>query len=102
MAKAGDPVRLSVHRNTVEARRKRTLARDLTGRVEKLVRDNDIRAYAVVGIAADGSAHALWDTGAILPMWAFPATVEAALRIDMMSSGVDEDWRPALPLRGSE
>lgn len=102
MAKATGPVRLSVHKNTVEARRKRALSKELTGRVEKLVRDTDLRAYAVVGIAADGSAHALWDTGAILPMWAFPSTVASALQIDMQNSGIEDDWRPTLPLGGSK
>lgn len=94
-------VSLAAHRNTVEGRRKRQLAAELTKRTAKLVRDNDIRAYAVVGIAADGRAHALWDTGAILPMWAFADTVANALRRDIESRGVAEDWRPALTPGGS-
>lgn len=67
---AGGRVQLSVHRNKLESRRKRALAKELQRDTEKLVRENDIRAYAVVGIGADGKAYALWDTGAILPMWA--------------------------------
>jgi hypothetical protein len=98
---ATKPTQLAVHRNTVESRRKRALAKQLTERTAKLVRDADIRAYAVVGIAADGSVHALWDTGAIMPMWAFPDTIGNALRRDMENTDVDEDWRPALPLGGS-
>lgn len=92
---------LSAHKNTVEARRKRTLAKELRSGVERMVRTADIRAYAVVGIAADGSAHAIWDTGAILPMWGFPDTIAAVVRIDMENSDAKEDWRPALTPTGS-
>lgn len=95
------PVSLTVHKNTVESRRKRTLARDLQTGVENLVRERDIRAYAIVGIAADGRAYALWDTGAIMPKWAFPATISAVLQRDMESHDVEEDWRPALNPKGS-
>jgi hypothetical protein len=97
MAKAVD---LAVHRNTIEARRKRELARDVAGRTLKLARDNDIRAWAFVGLDAKGKAHALWDTGAILPLWAFADTIGNALRRDIEESGVAEDWRPALTLKG--
>lgn len=92
---------LSAHRNTIERRRKRELARSAVVAVERTIREQDIRAYAFVGISSDGRAFASWDTGAILPQWAFPATVEAALRRDMEESGVEEDWRPALPVKGS-
>lgn len=93
-------VSLTAHRNTVEARRKRVLAKDMRCRVESLVRERDIRAYAVVGIAADGSAHALWDTGAILPLWAFADTVSHVLREDIRNSEIADDWRPTLTLKG--
>lgn len=95
------PVSLNVHRNSVEARRKRVLAKELKGRVEAMVRTHDIRAYAVVAIAADGQAHALWDTGAILPMWAFPNTVAYVLQEDIRNSDVEDDWRPTLTAKGS-
>lgn len=99
MAKA---VSLTAHRNKVEARRKRELARDIAERTTKLVRDKDIRAFAFVAIDAAGRMHALWDTGAIMPMWAFPDTIGNALRRNMEDSGVREDWRPALTLKGGE
>lgn len=93
------PVSLSVHRNKVESRRKRDRAKDLKRGVEAMVRENDIRAYAVVGIASDGKAYSLWDTGGALPMWAFAGTVEQVLRADIESSGVPDDWRPTLAER---
>jgi hypothetical protein len=93
---AKSPVKLSVHRNTVEARRKRVLAKDLARHVEAIVRENDIRAYAVVGIGSDGQAYAVWDTGAVMPMWAFPATIAHVLEVDMRSSDAEDDWRPKL------
>lgn len=92
--------KLSVHRNKVESRRKRELAKELQSRTEAMVRENDIRAYAVVGIASNGKAYAIWDTGAILPMWAFADTFATTLRRDIEDSGVEEDWQPNLTLKG--
>ena len=92
--------KLSVHRNKVEARRKRELAKDLQNRTEALVRENDIRAFAIVGIGADGKGYAFWNTGAILPMWAFADTIATILRRDIENSGVEEDWKPSLTLKG--
>ena len=94
-------VSLSAHRNTVEHRRKRTLSRELRRGVEKMVRDEDIRAYAIVGIAANGSAFALWDTGAILPLCAFADTVSHLLRDSIRDAGIVDDWRPSLTAKGS-
>jgi len=93
-------VSLSVHRNTVENRRKRDLAKSLRNGVEAMVKDRDIRAYAVVGIASDGQAYAMWDTGSVLPMWAFADTVSNVLRTDINASGLEDDWRPSLTTRG--
>lgn len=94
--------RLSVHKNSVEARRKRVLAKEVAAGAERMVREADIRAYAIVGIGADGRGYARWDTGAILPMWAFADVVAAILRQDLAASDVAEDWRPNLTLRGSD
>jgi RNase P protein component len=91
---AAKPVSLTVHRNTVERHRKRTLARELTRRTAAMVRCADLRAYAVVGIAAE-------DTGAVLPMWAFADTVATVLRKDIDNSEVADDWRPALTVKGT-
>lgn len=93
------PVSLSAHRNKVEARRKRELANDLTRQVRDLVKERDIRAYAVVAVGSDGGFYALWDTGAIMPMRAFPNAVSQALSDDIHNSGVDDDWRPTLTIK---
>lgn len=93
---------LSVHRNKVEARRKRELGKNLGQRVNALVKERDLRAYAVVGIASDGTAYALWDTGAILPQWAFADTIATILRKDIAECDVVDDWRPNLTLKGSK
>jgi len=105
MAKARKAVvNLSVHRNTVEKRQRDTRVRELVRGAEKMARDTDLRAYAVVGIGADGSAHAMWDTGSVVPMWAFADTITHILRRSVESSmgEVAETWRPPLkePLDG--
>lgn len=97
-------VSLSVHRNKVESRRKRVLASELTKGVGALVKEQDIRAYAVVGISSKGEAFALWDTGAILPRWAFADTIAGVLRKDIAANADDQpdDWRPSLTLKGGD
>lgn len=94
------PVSLSCHRNKVESHRKRVMANDLTRQVGKLVRDHDVRAYAVVAVASDGGFYALWDTGGVMPMRAFPVAVGQALSDDIHNSGVADDWRPPLVRTG--
>ncbi len=86
-------VTLSVHKNTIQGRRKREQAKEASARVLSLMRQEDIRAYAFVGIAADGKAYALWDTGGVLPMIAFPDVVRGMLNESIAESGVEEDWR---------
>lgn len=92
---------LSVHRNSVERRRKAELSKALRTQVERLVRNEDIRAYAVVGINSEGKAFALWNTGAILPQWAFADTIATVLKEDILDCGIVDDWRPNLTLKGS-
>lgn len=102
MARTTKPVQLAVHKNTVEGRRKRALATELRSKAERLTRERDIRAFAIVGIAADGQAYAFWDTGAVLPLWAFADTVANVLRTDIQNAGIEDDWRPALTLKGGK
>lgn len=63
------------------------------------MRQEDIRAYAFVGIAADGSTFALWDTGSVVPMRVFPAVVREVLSDDIHNSGIEDDWRAPLKAR---
>lgn len=90
-------VDLTVHRNTVERRAAKRVRDDMV-RSAKTIGSKDIVAYAIVGIDAQGSLHSLWDTGACIPMWAFPATIAEGLSRDM-DGGPEEDWRPSLQER---
>lgn len=92
----GRLINLAVHKNKIENRNKRTRSKEASGRVEKIVREADIRAYAFVGIGADGKGYAAWDTGAIMPMWSFAPTINAILETDMVDSLDTEDWVPPL------
>lgn len=84
------PVSLTVHKNKIESKRKRDLASEVD--FGKLVRDNDIRAYAFVGFDSKGRSFVCWDTGKIMPMWGFPGAVEWAIKIDIERSDIEEDW----------
>lgn len=92
------PVNLAMHRNTVAGRAKRATAKEFGARVEAMIRENDIRCLAFVGIAEDGRAFADWDTGGILPLYGFPETMGAILRTSVETSGAVEDYKA--PIRG--
>ncbi len=94
------PVKLSVHKNTVAGRAKRDLARHWGRNVEGMIRENDIRCMAFIGIGEDGRAFAMWDTGGVVPLYGFPETIGAVLRIDVECSASHDDYR--LPLRGGK
>lgn len=89
-------VNLTVHKNTVERRRKRELAKEVQTRVEKVTREADIRAYAFVGIGSDGKAYAVWDTGQVMPMWCFGSAMASILQRDMEEHLDTEDWKPPI------
>lgn len=95
-AKPKSPISLSVHRNTIAGRKKRELAREASTQVLRLMRQEDIRAYAFVGIGADGKAFTLWDTGSVMPLRVFPAVVREVLSDDIANSAVKDDWRAPL------
>ncbi len=90
------PVNLTVHKNTIEKRRKRGLAKDVGSSVEALIRETDLRAYAFVGIAANGKGYALWNTGAIMPKWCFGSAMGSILERDMERTNAGEDWKPPI------
>lgn len=92
-------ISLTSHKNTIERKRKREVAKEIDG-MAKFAKDRDVRAYAFVMIDGDGGAHCLWDTGSIIPMWGFASTIYAALTRDIEESGLDETWRPPLPIKG--
>lgn len=91
---------LHLHKNTVESRRKRELAAAVKADVEATIRTHDIRAYAFVGIAADGKAYSTWNTGEILPLWAFADTIATVLKEDIKTAGIEDGWKPNLTLKG--
>jgi hypothetical protein len=95
-----NPVSLGMHRNTVANRAKRAMAKDFGILVEAMIRENDIRCAAFIGISSDGSAFAQWDTGGIVPLYGFPETMGAILRASVESSGAQEDYKA--PIRGGK
>ena len=91
------PVNLSAHKSQIERTRRRTVRHEMQGAAGQMASQNNIVAYAIVGLSDDGRAFAAWDTGGAVPMWAMPQTVAEILRADMDQSGVDDDFaRPVL------
>jgi hypothetical protein len=92
------PINLGLHRNTVAGRTKRALAKEFGNRVEAMIRENDIRCAAFIGIAEDGRAFTHWDTGGLIPLYGFPETMGAILRTSVETSGSEEDYKA--PIQG--
>ena len=92
------PVNIALHRNKVEGRSKRALAGEFGARVKAMIQENDIRCAAFIGIASDGRAFTHWDTGGIVPLYGFPETMGAILRVSVETSGAEEDYKA--PIRG--
>lgn len=84
----------SSHKNTLYKRKRKEKIQDLNHAIKTMVGSNDIRAYALVCFDSDGGARIVWDTGSVMPMWAFPSAVKEALSRDVEQSGVDETWKP--------
>lgn len=87
---------LREYQNQQEVQRKADLEKYLIDSIKEIFQHNDIRAAAFVAIDSEGKAFSEWDTGAIVPMWAFSEMVGTILSTDLAESEVEEDWRPPL------
>lgn len=92
--------KLSVHKNTIEKRRRKDIANALTKRLKHHINSRDIRAYAVVLIDSEGGARCDWNTGSIVPMWGFASMINAALVRDIEETDIQETWKPPLRVDG--
>jgi hypothetical protein len=87
---------LSVHKNKIEARKRRELQRDMSRSVHEINQARHVKAYAIVTFNDDGSACCDWDTGGIMPMWGFGEAVSEVLRTDLAQRAHHEDYRPKI------
>lgn len=89
---------LSVHRNTLAKKHRKDMQAHMIDAARR-GGTQDVRAFALVTIRADGSVWSEWDSGSIMPLWAFAPTIAEALKRDLEESGVDDTWRPELSER---
>lgn len=85
--------KLSVHKSNILKRERRTVRDELRREVEFLTSRDNVVAYALVTFTDDGRAAA-FDTGKIMPLWAFPGACEYVIRQNVET--VDEDYRAPL------
>lgn len=91
-------VRLSVHKSNIERRERKQLIKDMQWAVDECEKRGDVIAYATVAFTADGNAFCAFDTGKMMPMWAFDAACAKVIEHNM--SDVYEDYRaPLRPVR---
>ena len=89
-------VNLSLHKSQIERQRRREVRKDMLKAVNGISNSANIVCYAIVGLSDDGRAFARWDTGGVIPIWAFPDTLGEVLRQDIADSGVPEDFKRPL------
>lgn len=87
---------LTVHKSQIERTRRKAVREQMVKAATDVASQNNVRAYAIVALTDDGRALAAWDTGQVIPMWAFASTVQAILQSDMEMNLQSEDFRPPL------
>lgn len=93
-------VSLSVHRSNLQRIEQRELIRHLEDTVAVCRSKGNMVAFAVVAFDAEGGAFTSYDTGKIMPLWAFPAAVAGVIDKDIEAGEVEEDYRaPLRPVR---
>ena len=90
------PVSLGLHKSQIERQRRREVRAGMVKAANGISNSANIVAYAIVGLSDDGRAFAQWDTGGIIPIWAFPHTMGEVLREDIAKSGIAEDFKRPL------
>ena len=86
--------KLSVHRSNIEKRERRAVRDDMRKQVERMTAQGNIAGYAIITFDTEGNAAAAFDTGKLMPLWAFPGACEYVLKSEVMH--VEEDFRAKL------
>ena len=82
----------TVHINTLRKRKRASAAADLMAAVKQAQREGVVAGYALIVFTEDGRARCRFDTGGLMPLWAFPGAVEFVTRNAVME-GVEEDYQ---------
>ena len=91
-------VSLSVHKSNIERRERAQVRKEMTAAAKNMASKQDIVSYAIVGFDRNGNAFTAWDTGNIMPKWAFPGAIGRVLDFD--TSTVEDDY--VAPLHRTE
>jgi hypothetical protein len=86
--------KLSVHKSNLEKRDLRTIRDHMRKSVEVLTAESDTVAFALVVFDTKGQATAHFDSGGLMPLWAFPGACEYVLKSEVAL--VDEDFQAKL------
>ena len=81
--------RPSIHINTVRKRKRAEIGKELVILAKDFNATGKVAAYALIVFNDDGKAICRFDTGGLMPLWAFPGAVEFVTRD---SIDVDEDY----------
>lgn len=92
------PVSLTAHKSQIERTARKTIRTEMVGAAQAMASDHNILSYAIVGFDDEGRAFAAWDTGKIMPKWAFPAAVFRVL--DRDCDMVEDDYKAPLRRTG--
>lgn len=85
----------TVHLNTVRKRKRKEVTQQMLQSAQRLADSGQIAGYAIIVFDERGGASSRFDTGGLMPLWAFPGAVEKVL--DCATNKVAEDY--VRPLR---
>lgn len=81
----------TVHLNTVRKRKRASVAAAMIADARSHARTGAVAGYALIVFTEDGKATANFETGGLMPLWAFPGACEFVVRDAVRD--VDEDYR---------
>jgi hypothetical protein len=91
------PVKLSVHRNKIEAQRRKELKKEFRECAKAICGNPELAGYVIVGFDRNGNFESHWDTGKLFPRLYLPAMVQTHLTASVnayVDAGERDDFEP--------
>lgn len=85
--------RRTVHINTVRKRKRAQIGADMVRQAKELADHGAVAGYVLIAYDEEGRADCRFDTGGLMPLWAFPGAAQVVVLDAIQSDEVAEDYR---------
>lgn len=82
---------LTAHINTARKRKRDAAGKEMIAEAKRLASTREVAGYAIIAFTDAGEAEVVFDTGGLMPLWAFPGACEYVVRAKGVEQ-VDEDY----------